>query len=469
MIKKTILSCVAVAAMTLVFILPTSAKTPKYVFYMIGDGMGINEVYSAQTYNKATGNGPENINFFQFPVRTFVSTYSASSLVTDSAAAGTALATGQKTNNGSMGVGADGNPVSDICEWAQAAGFGTGVATTVGVNHATPAAFYAHTSSRNNYETIAEQLIASKIAFAAGGGIINEKKKTGHDSKYLEDKVAAAGIPILRGEQLKTAGSQKGRVLCLASDTNVTDLPYAIDRKEGDTKLADFVQAGVEYLYNHFAKKGFIFMVEGGSIDHAGHSDDGVSDFWEINDFAEAIDVVLAFYNQHPDETLIVVTADHETGALIPGAGRYELRPELLGTQKNSEDILNVEYKKFVNENGGLPSWDDAKEFFKKHLGLWGTIKVDPRTENALKETFEKSVKRNEGEDVVSLYSVSTKIVSDALDYMNLASGYHWAHGSHSGSPVGLYVKGSCANEFLQCRDNTDIPKTIARVAKYVK
>lgn len=469
MIKKTILSCVAATAMTLVFILPASAKTPKYVFYMIGDGMGINEVYSAQTYNKATGNGPENINFFQFPVRTFVSTYSASSLVTDSAAAGTALATGQKTNNGSMGVGADGNPVSDICEWAQAAGFGTGVATSVGVNHATPAAFYAHTSNRDNYETIAEQLIASKIAFAAGGGIINEKKKTGHDSKYLEDKVIAAGIPILRGEQLKTAGLQEGRVLCLASDTNITDLPYAIDHKEGDTKLADFVQAGVEYLYNHFAKKGFIFMVEGGSIDHAGHSDDGVSDFWEINDFAEAIDVVLAFYNQHPDETLIVVTADHETGALIPGAGWYALRPELLGTQKMSEDMLNVEYKKFIGENGELPSWDDAKEFFKKNLGLWDTIKVDPRTENTLKETFEKSVRKNEGENVVSLYSVSTKIVSDALDYMNLTSGYHWAHGSHSGSPVGLYVKGSCANEFLQCRDNTDIPKTIARVAKYIK
>ena len=125
------------------------APTPKYVFFMIGDGMGINEVYGAQNYNQITGDGPSVINFTQFPVRTFVTTFSASSLVTDSAASGTALSTGVKTYNNGLGVDPDHNPVNSICVWAHEKGFGTGVATTVGVNHATPAAFYGHVDNRN--------------------------------------------------------------------------------------------------------------------------------------------------------------------------------------------------------------------------------------------------------------------------------------------------------------------------------
>ncbi len=448
-----------------------TAKSPKYVFYMIGDGMGINQAYGAQLYNKATSNGPEYVNFFNFPVRTFVSTYSASSLVTDSAAAGTALATGVKTYNDAMGVDADTVAVSSVADWARNAGFGVGVATTVGINHATPAAFYAHAKSRNEYEKIASQFAASGIDFAAGGGVINEKRKTGHDSAFLEDMISNSGVTILRGEQLRTAASHKERVLCLGNNTETTDLAYAIDRQEGDTKLADFVQAGVDYLFANYGKKGFFFMVEGGNIDHAGHGDDGVADFWEINDFAEAIDVALAFYNQHKDETLIVVTADHETGAFMPGAGKYYMNPELLAAQNCSEDVLNAKFREFskVQEGGAVPSWEDAKAFFAEHLGLWDSIRVDPRTEMALKDAYFKSFRKNGEGNVVSLYSVSSRVVSDALDYFNRAAGCLWPHGVHTGSPVGLYALGAGELEFVRCVDNTDIPNTIARVAKYKK
>lgn len=448
-----------------------AAPQAKYVFYMIGDGMGINAVYGAQTYNRATGNGPENINFFQFPVRTFVTTYSASSLVTDSAAAGTALSTGVKTYNDGMGVDADGNPVSNVAEWAKSAGFGIGVATTVGVNHATPAAFYAHTASRGEYEKIVDQYISSEVDFAAGGGLINERRKTGHDSAYLEKLVSDAGITILRGESIKTSGSRKERVLCLGNDAGATDLPYAIDCEGGDAGLSGFVQAGIDYLMSNYGEKGFFFMVEGGSIDHAGHGDDAAAEFWEVNDFARSIDVALSFYEEHPDETVIIVTADHETGGLMPGAGKYEMKPELLGIQTCSEDVINREYRAFLNVGGDspMPSWDDAKAFFAKRLGLWDTIEVDSRTEASLKESFEKSVSRNEGDNIVTLYSVSTRLVSDAIDYADRQAGYSYAHGTHTGSPVGLYVKGTCAEAFLSCTDNTDIPKTIARIAGYAQ
>ena len=181
---KTKIRNLIIAAITFLLISASAsaAKQPKYVFLLIGDGMGVNEVFGTQLYNRATGLGPETVNFTQFPVVTLVTTHSASSLVTDSAASGTALSTGVKTYNDAMGVDIDRNPLPNIAEWAKAAGFGTGVATSVGVNHATPAAFYAHTASRNEYEKIALQLIGSDIDFAAGAGFLNEARKTGHDS-----------------------------------------------------------------------------------------------------------------------------------------------------------------------------------------------------------------------------------------------------------------------------------------------
>ena len=147
---RTFRRIAALSLLSILVVFPAQARkkqqaegpqAPKYVFYMIGDGMGINEVYGAQNYNQVTGDGPEYINFPQFPVRTFVTTFSSSSLVTDSAAAGTALSSGYKTYNGAIGVDDDHKSRSNICNWAHDKGFGTGIATTVGVNHATPAAF----------------------------------------------------------------------------------------------------------------------------------------------------------------------------------------------------------------------------------------------------------------------------------------------------------------------------------------
>jgi len=459
------------AAVLILVSLSVAAKTgqPKYVFYMIGDGMGINQVYGTQIYNVANSAGPAVINFTQFPVKGFVTTHSASSLVTDSAAAGTALSTGTKTYNDAMGVDMDKNPLSNIAEWAKAAGFGTGVATSVGVNHATPAAFYAHAASRSEYEKLAEQLIASKMDFAAGAGFLNEEKKTGHNSQYLEGLAKDAGITILRGEELKNAASHKERVIAFSANPADTELKYAIDREEGETKLADFVQAGIDNLYAKYAKKGFFFMIEGGKIDYAAHNDDGTCTFQEVNDFAETIDVVLDFYNQHPNETLIVITADHETGALMLGSGQYAMSAAVLAAQKKSEVVLNDLYKEFVVSKKGRPSWDDTKAWLKQNLGLWDSIPVDPATESALLTSFVESSSNRGPGNVVTLYSVSTRLVSEAIDIVNKRAGYSWAHGAHSGSPVGLYVKGAGSSSFVGCQDNTDVPKTIAKVAGYKK
>jgi alkaline phosphatase len=348
-----------------------------------------------------------------------------------------------------------------------ASGKGVGVITSVGVNHATPASFYAHAEDRNDYENIILQYIASDVDFAAGGGILT-KRGSGNDAAYFEQKAEDAGIKVYHGknEWSKMSKSDK-RVLCLSGKTE-GELPYAINRKADDTTLSDFVSAGISYLESKFAKKGFFMMVEGGRIDNAGHADDGATCFQEVNDFAAAIDVVLAFYEKHPDETLIVVTADHETGGLMLGAGRYEMKPELLKAQKMSTDMLSRLFgETFKKENN--PTWEEAKAFFTEHLGLWGDVAVDRRTEQELKAIFDRNYGKTDSteERVVNMYSSSSLMVQQAVGYLNKAAGYGWSYGSHSGSPVGLYVKGKAAEAFLPARDNTDIAPIIAKVAGY--
>ncbi len=478
-----------------------AADTPpvKYVFYMIGDGMGINEVVATEQYNAATGYGPASINFFHFPVRNFISTVSASSLVTDSAAGGTALATGVKTYNNAVGVDMDGKPVSNLVEWAKAAGYGTGIATSVGVNHATPACFTAHTAQRGSYEEIAFQYLTAPIDFAAGAGFLTERR-TGHDSAFFETEARGVGIKVFHGPAaFKGIENEKGRVLCLSGKTE-SDLPYAIDRKDDDTKLSDFVEAGIAYLDANFGDKGFFFMVEGGKIDYGGHADDGAACFQELTDFANAIDVVLAFQAKHPDETLIVITADHETGGLQLGSGQYEMHPDLLGHQKMSTSALTAKFRSTFfpqQPQGGRgqgqgrpqgqqgqqgarppfaaqqeytpPTWDQIKDFFRENLGLWGPVTVSERQEAALKETYDRTfgVGGDRENNVANLYAVNTRLVAEAVDVLNKAAGFQWSHGAHTGSPVGLYAKGKCEEAFIPVEDNAQIAPIIATLAGY--
>ena len=454
----------------LVAISCTSQPRVKYVFYFIGDGMGINQVMGTEQYNKATGNGPETINFAHFPVRNFITTASGNSLVTDSAAGGTALATGVKTYNGAIGVDMDTVAVSSLTEWAKASGFGTAVITSVGINHATPGCFVAHTTRRQNYEDISTQYVNSSVDFAAGAGFIMNRRSQCTPAEF-EQMAADNGISIFRGPDFQAVAQASGRVLCL-SGKEEQDLPYAIDRQEGDTRLSDFVQAGIEYMERNFGKKGFFMMVEGGKIDYAGHSNDAAACFQELTDMANSIDLALEFLTRHPKETLILVTADHETGGLMLGAGRYEIHPELLAGQKLS--IVGVAKRfgeAFFPEDKPYktPSWEDVKAFAKEYLGLWDTVEVSQTDEAKLKDTYEKTFGKggNKTQGVVNLYSVNPQLVYDAFEVLDRAAGYRFSYGSHSGSPVGLYVTGAGSEAFIPVKDNAQIAPIIASLAGY--
>ena len=449
----------------------SSEPKVKYVFYFIGDGMGVNEVIGTNLYNQA--NGQENVNFTSFPVLNFITTVSANSLVTDSSAAGTALASGVKINNSVVGVDPEGNPTPNLTEWAHAAGFGTGVATSVGVNHATPASFVAHSSSRNGYEEISLQMIDSPVDFMAGSTFLTNRG-SGHDAAYFEHKADSAGIAIFKGPgAIANIDLKAPRVLCLSAKVE-DSLPYAIDRKEDDTRLADFTDAGIRYLEARYGKKGFFFMIEGGKIDYAGHGNDAATCFQEVNDMAQSVDLALTFLARYPKETLIVITADHETGGLMLGSGRYEMHPERLAKQHACVDELtNLFRAQFfpTDQPFKTPSWEAVKAFFNEQLGLWGEVEVNERTEGELKEiydrTFGKGGDRNLTEE--NLYSSNFRIVADVVRALDRAAGYQWSFGSHSGSPVGLYVTGACAEEFNTVKDNTEIAPLIAKLAGYTK
>ena len=449
----------------------SSKQQVKYVFYFIGDGMGVNEVVGTNLYNEA--NGLETVNFTQFPVVNFITTVSANSLVTDSSAAGTALATGVKINNSSVGVDPDGNPVSNLTEWAHAAGFGTGVATSVGVNHATPASFVGHSDKRSSYEDLALQMIDSPVDFMAGATFLTDRN-SGHDAAYFEHKADSAGMAVYKGPgAIQGIDFTRDRVVCLSGKAE-DSVPYAIDRKDDDTQLADFVDAGIRYLEARYGKKGFFLMVEGGKIDYAGHANDAATCFQEVNDMAVSVDLALTFLARHPKETLIIVTADHETGGLMLGSGRYEMHPDRLAGQHASVDAVTELFRDaFFPEDKPYkaPTWEAVKAFFTENLGLWGAVEVNERTENELKgvydRTFGKGGDRNLSEE--NLYSVNYRLVADVIRALDRAAGYQWSFGSHSGSPVGLYVTGACAEQFNTVRDNAEIAPLIAKLAGYAR
>ncbi len=461
-----------IGALLLTFVLaavPSDAKKRrdaepevKYVFFFIGDGMGINTVHGTQLYNRATGNGPENVNFLHFPVRTFVTTFSATSLVTDSAAGGTALATGSKANDYTIGVNPDLAEVTNISEWVKDMGYGVGVATSVALNHATPAAFYAHAENRDFYTEIIDDFIACNVDFLAGGGMYAEKKGPTEDE--MEKKVAESGITVMRGAEMENSEDVDGRLMCM-SGVKQGALEYAIDQKEGDTGLSDFVDAGLEYLVEHYGDKGFFFMIEGGKIDYATHGNDAVGAFHEVNDFAAAIDKAVEFYNAHPEETLIVVSSDHDTGGMVLGTKNYKIDLAKLSWQKESEDALTRKFRSQFKDKA--PEWEEVKTFLSDNLGLWSHVKVDKDFEDRLRESVEEMAKQGGDSGVENLYSVNSKIVYDAVIYLAAKAGVNWTSSAHSGAPVGLFVMGPKAELFNACTDNTDIPKTIAKVAGY--
>lgn len=447
-----------------IFSLGLFAQTPKYIIYFIGDGMGLAQAYMTQQYNRLTSDGAKDLNFLNFPVRSYVSSYCANSLVTDSAAGGTALATGSKTDSGRIGTLPDGSPLVSVAEMAKRSGYGAGVVTSVGINHATPASFYGKADSRNYYDILADQLIEHNIDFAAGYTFLTTK---GSDKTpaYFVQKAKDAGIQVFCGKDEYKAVKGKRVIYLSEGYEHGSSIPYAIDRKGNETELADFTSAAIDYLYSNY-KKGFFLMVEGGEIDGAGHADDAATCVHETNDMAKCVDIALAFLAKHPNETLIVITADHETGGLTMGSGKYELNPSYLQYQKCSKDALTRELLKLRASKEEV-TWSDVKEVLKEKLGFWDTVEITPAEENRLTQAYKELYLDKVSKQERNLYSTNESLAVVAVKILEGKAQVSWSFGSHSGIPVPLFATGAKASAFMGLKDNTEIPMKIKEVAKY--
>ncbi len=429
----------------------------KYVFYFIGDGMGVDVVNITETYlSDINGErGSKSLLMTQFPVATFSTTYSANADVTDSAASGTALATGKKTTNSTMGLDTEGNPVETIAEKAKKAGKKVGIATTVTINHATPAAFYAHQKNRGMGYEISHDLLKSGFDFFAGAGFFDEKD--------VYNLVKDAGYTVSRGYNDFKANAGNSDKVILVHEEKMGGIPYNIDRTEKDLTLKQITEAAIEVLTKD-NKKGFFLMLEGGKIDGGGHGNDGATMFKEVIDMDEAIQVAFDFYKKHPKETLIVITADHDTGGVIY-TGNNKIRN--LQYQKCSQNELSERINTLMDEKNNKVSWEDIKTLLSETMGLWKEVPVSWEHEKILRDTYENTIAKNRDDKDVNLYAENKLLAAKAKEVLNSISGLVWGTRGHTNGYVPVFVIGKGQELFTHKMDNVDIPLKIAEAAKY--
>lgn len=448
-----------------------SAQQAKYVFYFIGDGMGVNQVNATEMYlaEQEGRIGVKPLLFTTFPVASMATTFSATNSITDSSAAGTALATGAKTYNGAIGLDDNKNVLQSVAEKAKKAGKKVGVTTSVSVDHATPAAFYAHQPNRSMYYEIALDLPKANFDFYAGGGFL--KPTTTADKKEAPSIfpiIEQAGYTIARGLDEYNAKLPEARkmVLIQKEGAEPSCLPYALDRKDGDMTLAQITESAISFL-NKGNKKGFFLMVEGGKIDWACHGNDPATVFNEVVDMDNAIKVAYEFYKKHPKETLIVVTADHETGGLGLGTGKYELNLKALACQKQSQDALSKALTDLRKEKGNKVSWEEVQKLLGDKMGFWKQLPITWGQEKMLRDEYENSFVKNKVVFEESLYAKSEPLAAVAKKVMSQIAMLGWTSSSHTAEYVPVFAVGAGSQLFIGKMDNTEIPQRIAKAAGY--
>ncbi|MBO4611539.1 MAG: alkaline phosphatase [Bacteroidaceae bacterium] len=466
--KKRIFSLFAAT----LFVLTAMAESQvKYVFYFIGDGMGVNQINVTETYLAALKGriGFEPILMSEFPVVGLVNTYSATNGVTDSAAGGTALATGKKTKNGAIGVLEDlKTPCTSIAYWAQQSGKAVGVATTVAITHATPAAFYGHQPDRNMYYEMGKDLCKSGYDFFAGSDFHRPYTKEGEPS--LHEQAKAAGYTIVKGyKEYEKKGRKADKVILVQSDKQnekwaSEQLPYALDQTKDDLTLEQIVRAGINFLSNK-GKDGFFFAIEGGMIDWACHRNEIGTCVNEVLDMDKAVKVAYEFYQQHPDETIIVISADHETGGMAMGVGPYEIHTDLLRFQHKSIDELKWFLNDMYQKNPKKFDWPVVEKVLKEQMGLGGGIALNDKQQERIRNRWnaiEKAIAENG-----KVRDRINDLCGTCKNIINEVAMISWASGGHSNGYVPIYAIGPGTEVFQGRIDNIEIAPAMAKIAGY--
>lgn len=458
-----------IAAFAVAGALSVSAASPRYIFYFIGDGMGVGQVMTSQTYNRVALGSDSMLLMTRLPVAGMLETYSASSTVTDSAAAGTALATGNKTNNGMLGVTPDTTAVNSIAKILHDAGWGVALVTTVAPDDATPGAFYAHVPSRGQHYDIGRQAAESGYEFIAGawwrGAYDRDNKDTG-----LFDYMRQHGVDLVTSTA--DAGKSTSRRVFLYSADPFSDgnVGYTIDSIPGALNLPDMTTAAIDHMMKVSPDR-FFMMVEGGNIDHAGHANDAGTVAVEVLNFDQSLARAYEFYKQHPDETLIVVTADHETGGLSVGNRKvgYQSFSQYIPYQHTSKERFSRNVKAMLKDVAVEEmTWDKFKEFTAGETGLWRTVPVNKSQEEKLMAMYDDTFnKRRALADEKTLYASFNSLANEVFKVLNDNQGFGWTTGGHSGNPVPVYAVGEGMESVGRVMDNTELAPALLKLAGY--
>ena len=349
-------------------------------------------------------------------------------------------------------------------------GWKIGIISSVNLNHATPAAFYAHQASRNSYYEIGEELIASGFEYFAGGGL---KKVTGNDKDKtsLYDLAAKAGykVTFTQADAQKVTAAD-GKVILIDEHLADSDaMKYEMDRTDSEWALADYVQKGIEILDND---TGFFMMCEGGKIDWACHANDAGATVNDTLALADAVQKAIDFAKKHPEETLILVTGDHETGGLTIGfAGTdYDTYLDSLSNQTISYAQFDEQYVAAYKENG--TSFEDAMKDVEKLFGLKLQGKDGDRLvltdyeQQRLRTAYELAMSDTKSSDYTQeqyvLYGTYNPFSVTVTHILNNKSGVDFTSYSHTGLPVAVFAQGAGADNFTGYYDNTEIYQKMA-------
>ena len=482
---------------------PQPEKHAKYVFLFVGDGLAVAQRNAAELYVAATartGDRPEDVDLLMntFPAQGMNTTYDLTSVIPDSASTATSLATGHKTASGVVGMDASGKQVyENISEVAKANGWKVGIVSSVSIDHATPASFYAHEPSRGNYREIGEALATSDFDYFAGGPL---KRPTTSSDKQTEltdlyEMAEDNGFTVAVGKaEFDALKPGVGKVFAVP-DYNIGGqaLYYTMDRvPENNLSIVDLTRKGIELLDN---PDGFFLMVEAGKIDWACHANDAAAAIHDTIAFDNAISEAFEFYRDHPKETLIVVTGDHETGGMTIGfAGtKYSAFFEKIQHQNISYDEFNAQVAEW--REAGNTRFEDTWPVIEEHFGLL-FLTADAREEleakadegdkaaemqyglalsdlelEMLEEGFERSMKgeeeRAQDDYQYLLYGSYEPYVVKLTHVLNQKAGISWTSYSHTGVPVQTSAIGVGAEMFNGYYDNTDIHAKMMAIAGF--
>lgn len=466
----------------------------KYVFFFLGDGMANAQIQATEAWlTTANGGSARNpadllnatnrLNMCKLPVQGMQTTFDDGALITDSASSATAFACGVKTKSGTINKSTDlTTGYKSVAELAHEMGKSVGVLSSVSLDHATPAAYYASVDSRGQMNDICVQLAESGYEFFGGGSMA--KGTAPVDAWGL---AAANGYSVVSGREaiLNLVNHPQSKVICPnAWLEDAAAMPYNVDfvyapEATNNVSLAEMTEAAIACLKDD--PQGFFIMVEGGKIDWACHANDAMAAIGDMLDFDDAVGKALAFYNAHPNETLLIVTGDHETGGMTVGhatTGYGEFYSNLLGQSCSFTYFAQVDWPAHKAAYAGGYDWtqtdnlasnSDMLNLMASRFGLvWAELNA--YQQEKLEDAYDKSMvgsNDNSGAENAFLYSGYEPVIVTITHVLNERSSIGWTSYSHTGVPVPVYAAGFESFRFGGFYDNTDIAKQIAMAMRY--